>query len=113
MFVDERIYTLKNGNVKPFLALYEAQGKDVQVRILGNMIGYFHTDIGPLNQVVHLWGYDSMDDRYRRRADLQESLEWQTYAKQMRPLVSHIENKILIPASFSPIGGNASISAES
>ncbi len=105
MFIDERIYTLKNGNVKPFLALYEAEGKDVQIRILGNMIGYFYTDIGPLNQVVHMWGYDSMDDRFRRRAELQESEQWQAYAKQMRPLVSHIENKILIPTSFSPIGG--------
>ncbi len=107
MFIDERIYTLKNGNVNPFLALYEAEGKDVQIRILGNMIGYFYTDIGPLNQVVHMWGYDSMDDRYRRRAELQASPEWQAYAKQMRPLVRHIENKILIPTSFSPIGGSA------
>jgi len=107
MSINERIYTLKNGNVKPFLTLYEAEGKDVQIRILGNMIGYFYTDIGPLNQVVHMWGYDSMDDRYRRRADLQATPEWQAYAKQMRPLVRHIENKILIPADFSPIGGSA------
>ncbi len=25
---------------------------------------------------------------------------------EMRPLVRHIENKILVPAPFSPIGGN-------
>ena len=103
MFVDERIYTLINGNVQPFLKLYEEQGKDVQVRILGNMVGYFYTDIGPLNQVIHMWGYDSMDDRFRRRAELQASEEWQAYARQMRPLVSHIENKILVPTAFSPI----------
>ncbi len=47
-------------------------------------------------------------DRYRRRAQLQESPEWQAYAKQMRPLVRHIENKILIPTDFSPIGGTTS-----
>lgn len=108
MFIDERIYTLKNGNVKPFLKLYEELGKDVQIRILGNMVGYFYTDIGPLNQIVHMWGYDSMDDRYSRRAELQASEEWLKYAVQMRPLVSHIENKILIPADFSPIGGKNS-----
>ncbi len=43
MFIDERIYTLKNGNVKTFLALYEAEGKDVQIRILGNVIGRLKT----------------------------------------------------------------------
>ncbi|MFT5720140.1 MAG: hypothetical protein ACI9W6_000430 [Motiliproteus sp.] len=105
MFIDQRVYTLINGKVPDFLKLYEAEGKDVQIRILGNMVGYFYTDIGTLNQVVHLWGYDSMDERTRRRAELQASDEWQAYAKQMRPLVLGIENKILIPASFSPIGG--------
>lgn len=108
MYIDERIYTLKNGKVGEFLKLYEAEGMAVQKRILGNMIGYFHTDIGPLNQVVHMWGYESLDDRQRRRAELQASEEWQSYAKQMRPLVQSIENKILIPEPWSPIGGTSS-----
>ncbi|MBU2966753.1 NIPSNAP family protein [Amphritea sp. 2_MG-2023] len=108
MFVDERIYTLKNGKLGEFLKLYETLGKDVQVRILGNMVGYFHTDIGPLNQVVHMWGYESLDDRYQRRLELQASEEWLKYALQMRPLVQSIENKILIPESWSPIGGTGS-----
>jgi hypothetical protein len=105
MYVDERIYTLKNGKVGEFLKLYETEGKDVQMHILGNMIGYFHTDIGPLNQVVHMWGYESLDERQRLRAELQASEKWQAYARQMRPLVQSIENKILIPEPWSPIGG--------
>ena len=105
MFIDERTYTLYNGKVSTFLKLYEEEGLEVQTRILGRLIGYFHTDIGPLNQIVHLWGYDSMDDRFRRRAELQASEAWQSYAQKMRPLVMSIENKILIPAPFSPIGG--------
>jgi hypothetical protein len=106
MYVDERIYTLKNGKVPEFLKLYEAEGKDIQIQILGNMIGYFHTDIGQLNQVVHMWGYESLDDRQLRRAKLQASEVWQAYARQMRPLVMSIENKILIPEPWSPIGGS-------
>lgn len=100
MFIDMRTYTLKNGNVPKFLKLYEEEGLAVQTRILGNMVGYYFTDIGPLNQIVHMWGYDSMDDRWERRKALQASDEWQAYAVQMRPLVDHIENRILIPAPF-------------
>ena len=100
MFVDERIYTLHAGNAPVFLKLYEEEGMEVQVRILGRMVGYYYTDFGPLNQIVHMWGYDSMDDRWERRKALQASDEWQAYAVQMRPLVDHIENKILIPAPF-------------
>ncbi len=100
MFVDERIYTLKNGNVPVFLKLYEEEGMEVQKRILGKMVGYYYTDIGPLNQVVHMWGYESLDDRFERRKKLQASPEWQAYAKQMRPLVDNIQNKLLVPAPF-------------
>lgn len=100
-FVDQRTYTLKNGNVQKFLKLYEEEGMEVQKRILGKMVGYYFTDIGPLNQIVHLWGYSSMDDRWERRKALQASPEWQAYAVQMRPLVDNIENKILIRHRFS------------
>ena len=31
-------------------------------------LGYFSTEIGVLNQTVHLWGYEGLDDRLRRRA---------------------------------------------
>lgn len=104
MFIDQRTYTLYNGKVSTFLKLYEEEGLKVQTQILGNLIGYFHSDIGPLNQIVHMWGYESMDDRFHRRTLLQASEAWQSYAQKMRPLVMSIENKILIPTPFSPIG---------
>jgi len=102
MIVDERIYTLLGGKTKEYLALYEEMGLEVQTRILGNMLGYYFTEIGPLNQIVHLWGYESFEDRIRRRAELMQAPEWQEYVVLMRPLLHHQENKILIPAPFSP-----------
>ncbi|RDD96952.1 NIPSNAP family protein [Paracoccus pantotrophus] len=100
MFVDMRTYTLYNGNQAKFLKLYEEEGMEVQLRILGHMVGYYHTDIGPLNQIVHMWGYQSMDERWEKRKALQASPEWTAYAVQMRPLVQQIENRILVPAPF-------------
>ena len=100
MFVDERIYTLHAGQVPVFLKLYEEEAMECQVEILGKMVGYYFTDIGPLNQIVHMWGYDSLDDRFERRKLLQASPIWQSYAKKMRPLVVNVENKLLVPASF-------------
>ena len=100
MFVDERIYTLHAGKVPTFLKLYEEEGMAVQTRILGKMGGYYFTDVGTLNQIVHMWGYESLDDRFERRKALQAAPEWQSYAAKMRPLVAHVENKILVPAPF-------------
>ena len=100
MFVDERIYTLHAGQVRVFLKLYEEEAMECQVQFLGEMVGYYFTDIGPLNQIVHMWGYDSLDDRFERRKLLQASPIWQSYAKKMRPLVVNVENKLLVPAPF-------------
>jgi hypothetical protein len=105
MFVDERIYTLHAGQVPTFLKLYEEEGMACQVRILGKMVGYYYTDFGPLNQIVHMWGYESLDDRFERRKQLQASSEWQSYAKKMRPLVVKVENKLLVPAPFFKVPG--------
>ena len=32
------------------------------------MVGYYVTESGPLNLVVHLWAYDSLDQRDKCRA---------------------------------------------
>lgn len=104
MIVDERIYTLHAGKVPEYLRLYETQGMTVQKKILGNMLGYFHTEFGPLNQIVHLWGYDSLEERRQRRERLFADAEWKAYIQEARPLILTQENKLLIPAPFSPMG---------
>lgn len=103
MIVEERIYTVQVGKVPEYLRIYEADGLAVQTRILGRMLGYFHTEIGPLNQIIHMWGYDSFDERTRRRAELLRDPAWQTYLGKIRPLIVSQETKILLPANFSPI----------
>jgi len=102
MIVEERIYTLQPGTVPLYLKAYAEEGLAIQQPILGHLIGYFHTDFGPLNQVVHLWAYDSHAERERRRKELFADPAWLEYIKKIRPYVLRQENKLLIPAPFSP-----------
>ena len=106
MIVEERIYTLYAGKVAQYLSLYQAEGLAVQKEILGNMLGYYQVEVGPQNQIVHLWAYKDFQDRTERRKLLAASEAWQTYVKKIRPLVQLQENKILTPAPFSPIPEN-------
>ena len=103
MIVEERSYTLKPGTVALYYADYQPRGLEIQTRILGHLIGYFHTEIGELNQVVHLWGYDSLAERERRRALLFADADWLAYLKQSPDIVVHMQSRILVPAPFSPI----------
>ena len=103
MIVEERIYTLHPGKVPEYMKHYENEGLAVQTRHLPRMVGYFTTEIGPLNQVVHMWGYDSLDQRTERRAALGADPAWQAYVAKIRPLIITQESKILLPMPWSPI----------
>ena len=103
MIVEERTYTLKPGTVNVYYEDYNPRGLAIQTRILGNLIGYFHTEIGELNRVVHLWGYDSLAEREKRRKALFEDKDWLEYLAQSPDIVVAMESRILVPAPFSPI----------
>ncbi|QJP69790.1 NIPSNAP family protein [Burkholderia glumae] len=95
MFVEQRTYTLVPGGVAEYLQLYAACGRAAQERALGTMVGCFATEIGPLNQLVYLWAFASLDDRSRRRALLMVDPEFRTFRGKVRHLVVRQENQIL------------------
>ena len=102
MIVEQRTYRLKAGTVRDYLRTYEAEGLPLQKKHLGRLVGSFFTEIGPLNEIVHLWAYDSLDDRAARRAALSADPAWVTYAPKIFAFIEIQESKILVPAPFSP-----------
>ena len=100
MIVEQRTYTLYPGKHIKYLELYESEGLPIQLPILGHLVGYYFTDIGPLNQIVHMWGYTSLNERSLRRKKLFENKSWLTYIEKVRPMISSQKSKLLIPAPF-------------
>ena len=101
MIVEMREYTLIPGKVPEYFELYAAEGMAIQREILGRNLGYYSTEVGPsINQVVHLWAYDSLDDRAARRKQLQAHPGWQAYVAKIRPMIVAQTNRILNPAPF-------------
>ncbi|WP_168787957.1 NIPSNAP family protein [Paraburkholderia aromaticivorans] len=107
MIVEERIYTVLPGKMKAFLTLVEHEGLPIQRPYLGEPLGYFTTETGELNQVVHWWGYESMADREQRRAQLSADPGWIEFAPKVLSLLARMENRILLPTAFSALGATA------
>ena len=103
MIVEQRTYTVQPGKVPEMVRLYGEEGLALQQRYLGKFIGYFTTETGNLNQVVFMWGYDSLDDREARRARMAQDPVWQKYVEKVVAIVDKQENVILRPTHFSPI----------
>lgn len=102
MIVEHRTYTVAHGQMDDYLARYERHGLPLLRRHLGRLLGCYLSEIGPLNQVLHVWVYDSLADRERRRSLLEEDPEWQAFKITNRGTFTHQEVRILRPASFSP-----------
>jgi hypothetical protein len=103
MIVEERIYILHPGKLGEFLHLYETIGLPIQQQVLPRMLGFFTSEIGTLNQVVHLWGYDSLEQRTRKRAEMRAYPGWSDYTARVRPLFKKQQNRLLRPTAWSPI----------
>lgn len=100
MFVEERIYTLQPGKVPEYLKLYQEEGRPIQMRILPALVGYYTSEIGALNVVVHMWAYEDLKQRSECRAKMMADPGWQAYARKVQPLLVHQESRILNPAPF-------------
>lgn len=100
MIVEERIYTLQPGKVPEYLKAYAEEGIRIQTGHLGNMVGYYFTELGPLNVVVHMWAYEDLGQRAERRARMMADPAWQAYVKKVQPLLVNQESRILNPAPF-------------
>jgi len=60
------------------------------------LLGYWTTELGGLNQVVHLWQYESYSHRADIRARLGGDQEWQQeYFQKILPWLQHQDNLTL------------------
>lgn len=103
MIVEMRTYTIKPGTTPEYFKVYETMGMKVQKEILGHMVGYYSSEIGELNQVIHMWAYDSLDIRAERRAKLMGDERWKKMLPELRKFIISQKTKILIPAPFAQI----------
>lgn len=102
--IEQRTYLLKpEFGPKDYFDLYETQGRSIQTEILQGFIGYFASEVGELNAVQSLWRYPSFEVRMQRRAQLACHPQWQTFLANVRPMLQHLENRLLTPAAFSPL----------
>ena len=100
--VEMRSYVLHPGKLTVFMNLMAQEGIGIERPILGNLLGFYTSEVGELNKVVHLWGYDSFEERSRRRQVLAQDPDWAAFVPKVLPLIQHMQNELLQPASFSP-----------
>lgn len=97
MIFEMRTYTLKVGSTPQMMArLEKGLAERVKLSPLG---GFWQTEIGVLNQVVHIWPYESEAERTRIRAEAEKLPGWPPDTSEF---IVERESKIVHHQSFSP-----------
>lgn len=100
MIVEMRQYVFNPGKVNEYFKLVEAEALALQVKHLGAPVGYYTTDVGPQNEVIHMWAYDDYADREKKRDALDAEPEWRAFQPKSASLVQSYQTRILVPAPF-------------
>ncbi|GIT02736.1 MAG: hypothetical protein CM1200mP27_13610 [Chloroflexota bacterium] len=64
--------------------------------------GLLHSDVGTINQLVHLWRFDNDADRRNHWATLFSDGPFMAFGAKIRPLLMTQEVKVMLEA---PLGG--------
>jgi NIPSNAP len=97
MIIEMRIYRVKAGSVPEVEKRFdEALKERVKISPLG---AFFHTEIGPLNRIIHCWPYEDLAQRSKLRG---EAMKLPTWPPKTSEFLESMESKIIIPAPFSP-----------
>lgn len=95
MIYEMRTYTLKPGTVPEF---EERFAQALPHRQKYSRLGAFwHTEFGPLNQVIHVWPYEDLAERARVRAAAAKDPNW---PPRIQEFIVGQESEILLPAPF-------------
>ena len=100
MIYEMRTYDLKPGTVPEFEDRF-AEALPHREKY-SKMAAFWHTEIGPLNQVIHVWPYEDLAERTKVRAEAAKDPNW---PPRTSDVVLNMESEILIPAPFMrPLG---------
>jgi len=95
MIVEFRTYRLKPGSVAEATKRFgEGLANRTKVSPLG---AFFHTEVGPLNRIIHVWPYEDFAHRTQVRSQKIEG-----WPPNIREFVEEQQSEIFIPAPFSP-----------
>ena len=106
MIYEVRTYTLKPGSVAKFEENFAAA---LPHREKYSKLGAFwHTEIGPLNQVIHVWPYESVEERNSIREAAGKDPNWPP--KNDPDMYVNMNSEIFNPAPFMrPLGGDQAL----
>jgi hypothetical protein len=96
MLYELRTYTVKPGTLGDMVKAASTVSQEIRGNDYGKLEGYWSSEIGALNQVMHLWSYPDYNERARVRGELGKNSRWvNEYIPLIRPLIVRQDIRLL------------------
>jgi len=93
--VDHRIYTITLRKMPEFLEVFNRLAMPILMQTLGHPVGFYTSLVGPQNQFVHLWAYESLAD-YERRCQARDTHpDFPAYLQASAHLITAQETRLI------------------
>ena len=101
---EKRTYSIRVGQMTEILKLYTEEGYPVleEEGFSKNLVGYFVSDTGRLHQLIHIWRFDSDEERRAFWGRLYASEKFMAVAVKLRLLIETQEVQLLSSAPWGP-----------
>jgi NIPSNAP protein len=104
MIHELRTYSIQPGKLAEYVELAGSVSRPIRGDRFGKLVGYWTTEHGPLNQVLHMWEFADVAARAQARAGLAKDERWtKEYVPRSQPLLVGQENTLLVPVDWYPI----------
>ena len=96
MILEMRTYVLKPGMTHNFVERF-AEGLTARLQF-SKLLGLWLSEVGGLNRVVHVWPYESFEDRERIGAEAIQANDIEEKARQKHPEESLAQTPVRAPS---------------
>lgn len=98
MIFEFRTYTVRPGSLPEVIKRF---GDNIEVRKkYSPLAAFWYTEIGPLNQIIHVWPYENAGERESIRAAAGKEANW---PPPIGEFLVDMQSEIMIPFKSSPL----------
>ena len=101
MIFDMRTYDILMGHVTEYMEAVRDVALPVRERYGVRLAGWYFSDIGVQNQVVHIWAYRDYSHYQEARAAFRNDPQWiNDYAPRVKDLILRQRNQMMQASDF-------------
>ena len=103
MIYDYRVYTFKPGALNTYMKAVEEHSIAIRAKYGVKLAGWYYSDVGELNQVVHIWGYRDHAHLEEAKAQVDKDPDWTgKYLPAVAGLLESQKTYLMLSPDFAP-----------